>query len=351
MIGLNDKLWWVIQLITLKEIAAEAGVSVMTVSNVINNNTTRVSPETADRIKAIIEKYHYVPNMAARTLISKASHIIALLLPLWYSTADSMLLDPYVGQVVGMLETQLREKGYYVMICSFKTVDQVLSIQRTWQIDGSVLIMPHEDKITRELVSQSVSPLVVIDRRFEDLPMNSVTVDDHKGGYLSARHLLEKGHRNIGFAGPTIKSSSVIRDRYMGYQDALAEYGLEPNPEWVFTDCFHQEGGEQVGSEIAKMRHRPTAMLATEDLIACGIVRACKANGMAVPKDISVIGFDDTLPSRLISPALTTIAQDVRYKASCVMDILMRIIQNPGLRGCHTMLDVKLVERESVATL
>lgn len=348
---MNDKLWRVIHLITLKEIAAEAGVSVMTVSNVINNNTTRVSPETAERIRAIIEKYHYVPNMAARSLISKASHIIALLLPLWYSTTDSLLLDPYVGQVVGMLETLLREKGYYVMICSFKTADQVLSIQRTWQIDASVLIIPHEDGITRELVSQSVSPLVVIDRRFDDLPMNSVTVDDYKGGYVSAKHLLEKGHRDIGFAGPTIKSSSVIRDRYNGYKDALAEYGLEPNPDWVFTEYFHQEGGEQVGLKIAEMRRRPTAMLATEDLIACGIIRACKAKGMSVPQDLSVIGFDDTMPSRLISPALTTIAQDVRHKASCVMDILMRIIQNPGLRGCHTMLDVRLVERESVAAI
>ena len=97
-------------MITLKEIAAEAGVSVMTVSNVIHNNLSRVSPETAEKIRAIIEKHHYVPNMAARSLISKASHIVAVLLPLWNETADSMLLDPYTGQMAGLLETLLREK-------------------------------------------------------------------------------------------------------------------------------------------------------------------------------------------------------------------------------------------------
>lgn len=336
-------------MITLKEIAAEAGVSVMTVSNVIHHNTTRVSPETAERIRAIIDKYHYVPNMAARSLISKASRIVALLLPLWHSTADSLLLDPYVGQMVGSLETLLRNRGYYVMICSFETVEQVLRIQRTWQIDGSVLIMPHEDSITRELVLKSVSPLVVIDRRFDDLPMNSVTVNDRKGGYLSARHLLESGHREIGFAGPTIDNSSVIQDRYLGFVDALAEYGLTPNPAWIFTGRFHQEGGEAVGQEIAAMAHRPTAMIATEDLIACGIIRACAERGLSVPRDLSVIGFDDTLPSRLISPALTTIAQDVPGKAAAVAEILMAVIKDPGLTGQHTLLDVGLVARQSVS--
>lgn len=338
-------------MVTLKEIAAEAGVSVMTVSNVIHHNMTRVSPETAERVRAIIDKYHYVPNMAARSLISKASRIVALLLPLWHATADSLLLDPYVGQMVGMLETLLREKNYYVMVCSFETVEQVLSIQRTWQIDGSVLIMPHKDSITRELVKRSVAPLVVIDRRFDDLPMNSVTVDDRKGGYLSARHLLEKGHRAIGFVGPTIKTSSVIHDRYLGYEDALREYGLTPNPKWVFNKRFHQEGGEQTGREIAAMRRRPTAVIATEDMIACGVIRACTEKGMSVPQELSVIGFDDSLPSRLISPALTTVAQDVRGKAAGAVEILMELIKDPELTGRHIQMDVSLVERKSVASV
>lgn len=335
-------------LITLKEIAAEAGVSVMTVSNVIHNNLARVSPETAEKVRGIIEKHHYVPNMAARSLISKASRIVAVLLPLWNETADSMLLDPYTGQMAGLLETLLREKEYYVMMCSFRTVDQVLAIQRTWQIDGSILVVPHSDNITHELVERSVSPLVVIDRRFDDLKMLSVCLDDRKGCYLSTRHLLEMGHRSIGFASPLIEGSEVVRQRFQGYRKALAEFGVEVNPDWVFNDYYHQDGGERVGQMILTMDHRPTAVVTTEDLLACGIIKACQAGGMRVPEEISVVGFDNSSPSRLITPGLTTVAQDVRQKAEHVVDMLLRAIGDSKYREDHVLLDVELVQRESV---
>ncbi|MBQ4264835.1 MAG: LacI family DNA-binding transcriptional regulator [Clostridia bacterium] len=336
-------------MITLKEIAAEAGVSVMTVSNVINNKTSKVSPQTAQRVREIVEKHHYEPNMAARSLISKASRIIVMLLPLWHETADSLLLDPYVGQMAGFIETLLREKGYYVMLCSFKEADQALALMRTWQADGAILMMPHEDVITRRLVKRSSAPLVVIDRKYDDLTMHAVCLNDRKGGYISTKHLLQMGHREIGFAGPTIDQSSVIHDRYMGYCDAMAEYGIEPNPAWTFDAYFHQEGGEIIGGQLTDMAHRPTAMVCTEDLIACGIMKAYQAKGLRTPEDISVVGFDDTLPSRLISPAITTVKQDVYGKASNAVNMLMDVIEHPENEEHYVMLDVELIERESVA--
>lgn len=336
-------------MITLKEIAAEAGVSVMTVSNVINNKTAKVSAQTAQRVREIIEKHHYQPNMAARTLISKASQIIVVLLPLWHETADSLLLDPYVGQLVGFIETLLREKGFYVMLCSFKEADQALTLMRTWQAEGAILVMPHEDTITRRLVKKSNAPLVVIDRKYSDLAMHAVCIDDRKGGYISTKYLLERGHRRIGFAGPAIQDSSVIRDRYLGYCDALAEYGLEPNTEWVFDKYYHQEGGEIIGGLLMDMAHRPTAMVCTEDLIACGIMKAYQSRGLKVPEDISVVGFDDTLPSRLVSPAITTVKQDVFGKAHNAVEMLMDAIEHPEHKEHYVMLNVELIERSSVA--
>lgn len=335
-------------MITIKEIAAEAGVSVMTVSNVINNKTSKVSEKTAQRVREIIEKHHYQPNMAARTLISKASRIVVMLLPLWHETADSLLLDPYVGQMAGFIETLLREKGYYVMLCSFREADQALTLIRTWQADGAILMMPHEDSITRRLVKKCSAPLVVIDRKYDDLQMHAVCLNDRKGGYISTKYLLEMGHREIGFAGPTINDSSVIHDRYMGYCDALAEYGLAPNPAWTFDAYFHQEGGEIIGSLLTDMQHRPTAMVCTEDLIACGIMKAYEARGMRAPEDISVVGFDDTMPSRLITPAVTTVKQDVLGKAQSAVEMLLDVIEHPENEEHYVMLDVELLERDSV---
>jgi len=259
-----------------------------------------------------------------------------------------LLLDPYVGQLVGFIETLLREKGFYVMLCSFKEADQALTLMRTWQADGAILVMPHEDIITRRLVKKSNAPLVVIDRKYSDLAMHAVCIDDRKGGYISTRYLLEKGHRRIGFAGPTINQSSVIHDRYMGYCDAMAEYGIEPNPAWTFDEYFHQEGGEIIGGLLSDMVQRPTAMVCTEDLIACGIVKVYQNKGLKVPDDISVVGFDDTLPSRLISPAITTVKQDVFGKAHDAVEMLMDAIEHPENKEHYVMLNVELLERSSV---
>lgn len=334
---------------TIKEIAAEAGVSVMTVSNVINGNKGKVSEKTEKRIREIMEKMDYVPNMVARSLISKSSRIIALLLPLWHTTSASMLLDPYAGQLVGHLEELLRKKEYYVMVCSFENVDQVLKIQQTWQIDGMILVMPHDDPVTRELIQRNRRPLVVFDRYFEDIPMLSVGLDDRKGGYIAARYLLEAGHREIGFAAPAIHESEVIRERYQGYVDALREFGLEPNPQWVFDHVFHQEGGEETAERLYQLERRPSAIIATEDLLACGIVKRMQAKGGRVPKDLSVIGYDDSSPARLITPALTTVAQDIRKKAEEGVRLLREAIENPEMHEGRVLLDVKLVKRESVA--
>ena len=295
-----------------------------------------------------MEKHHYVPNMAARSLISKSSRIIGVLLPIWHASTASMLLDPYAGQLVGYLEELLREKQYYVMICSFEEADQVLTMQRTWQMDGMILIMPHEDAVTRKLIERSQAPLVVFDRRYDDLQMLSVCLNDRRGGYIAAKYLLERGHRRIGFAAPSIYESSVIQDRYQGYLDALREYGAEARQDWMFDKVVHQEGGEAVAAELDKMHDRPSALIATEDLLACGIVKGCEERGMRVPEDLSVIGFDDSMPARLITPELTTVGQDIRKKANLGVQMLFHAMEDASFRDAHQVLDVKLVERQSV---
>ena len=336
---------------TIKDIAAEAGVSVMTVSNVINNNHARVSPATERRIRDIMAKHHYVPNMAARSLISKSSRIIAMLLPIWHGSTASMLRDPYAGQLAGYLEELLREREYYVMLCSFENVEQVLMVQRTWQIDGMVLILPHEDDVTRELIAKAETPLVVIDRHLDDLQTLSVCLDDRGGGYQAAKYLLERGHRKIGFAAPSLHDSSVLRDRLEGYCSALREYGLTAREDWLFGDVVQQAGGEKVAEMISQMNDRPTAMIATEDLLACGIIKGCQERGMQIPQDLSVIGFDDSMPARLITPGLTTVAQNIRGKAELSVNMLMHAIEDPSFRDECRIMDVKVKERQSVRTL
>ena len=334
---------------TIKEIAAEAGVSTMTVSNVINNVKGKVSPATEKRVREIMEKHQYVPNMAARSLISKSSHIIAILLPLWLDSPSSILVNPYASHLVGYFEELLREKEYFMMLCSFSNVEEVLKIQRTWHIDGMIQMFPHDDEITHELAAVCETPLVVIDRYFDDIPMLSVCIEDRKGGYIAARHVLEQGHREIGFAASALKNSHVVRERYRGYLDALSEYGLTPNPEWIFDGIYRREGGRTVAKKILQMDEKPTAMIASEDLIACGIMQTYQETGHTVPDEISLVGFDNSTISIAVTPRLTTINQSVRKKAEVAVEMLMKAIEDDSYRDDQVLLGVDLVERQSVA--
>lgn len=336
---------------TIKEIAAEAGVSPMTVSNVINHVKGKVSPETEKRVREVMEKYHYVPSMAARSLISKSSRIIGILLPQWPGNPNSMLMTPYAAFVVAYFEELLRARGYYVMLCSFSSAEDVLLIQRTWHTDGMIEMFPHDDPINHELVERTECPLVVMDRWFEDLDMLCVIIEDRKGGYLATRHLIEMGHRDIGFAASSIKSSMLVRERYQGYLDAMAEAGLTPNPEWTFDGVDRHAGGVRIAGELLKTNKRPTAMACTEDLIACGIMKAYQERGLSVPEDISLVGFDNSEPSKVVTPMLTTVNQFIRKKAECAVEMILRAMDDPDYRNDRRVIDVDLVVRESVARL
>lgn len=335
-------------LATIKEIAAEAGVSIMTVSNVINHVRGKVSAETEKRVREIMEKHHYVPNMAARSLISKSSHTIALLLPMWPDSPSTLLLNPYAGYVLGYFAELLRAKHYYVMLAPFYDASEALKMVRTWQADGAIQMFPHNDDITHELVEKCETPLVVMDRYFDDLDMLSVCIDDRKGGYLATRHLLEEGHRKIGFAGPAVFASTVIYARYQGFLDALAEYQLEVNPAWIFDGIYRSEGGMQVADAVLQMESRPTAVVTSEDLIACGIMKRLQEQGYCVPEDLSVVGFDNSEPSKIVTPMLTTVNQFIRRKAECAVEMLLHAMEDSTYRREKKMIDVDLVKRQTV---
>lgn len=340
-------------MVTLKQIAAEAGVTPMTVSNVIHQNYARVSPATVEKVQAIIDKYNYVPNMAARSLVGKSSKLVALMLPLWFADTPSLLFNPYVGQMVGALDMFIRKAGYYTMLCSFQNLDQALSFQRNWQIEGSILVLPHRDEITHRLVEETVTPLVVIDRRFDDIAMNSVTLDDVNGGYLATKYLLERGHRRIGFACPGhLADSTVLQDRHDGFVWAMKECGVEPNGKWLFENYQQREGGLRLGQELLKMGDRPTALVSTEDIMACGVIQSLIQAGWSLPRDLSVVGFDDSTPAEIITPALTTVRQDVTLKAKKAFEMLLEAIGNDDRRvNRFFKLEVSMTERASVQAI
>lgn len=354
---------------TLKQIAAEAGVSAMTVSNVINHNDDKVSEETRKRVQAIIDKYHYTPNMSARSLSARNSRIIALLMPIyavdlnksaaakWQRREEqsdfNVLSDPYTSMMIGYLEAQLKAKDYYVIIRSFQTPEEVFNLQRSWQVDGCIMITPLiSDQENRFLIQNLPCPIVLIDRNFPDLPMLSVSVNDYQGGYLATQECIRFGHKRIAFVS-TVDfpiTSAVIHNRFQGYQAALRDADIPEEPELLTGFPNEYAGGEACGEYFLSLplEKRPTAVFATSDTLAIGLITYLKKNGYRIPGDFSIVGYDNLTVSSLIEPQLTTVSQNLRKKAAAAVSLLTETIEAPSLQEKTLHIDVELIRRNSV---
>ena len=356
---------------TLKQIAEEAGVSAMTVSNVVNHNDSKVSEKTRKRVQEIIDKYGYVPNMSARSLSAQNSRIIALLLPVFVSRQDlekitrsdpllaetikNTLSDYYASTMVGYLESKLKELGYYIMLRSFYQADEVLELQRNWKVDGCIMLMPtlHDDQ-NRLIVTGSRCPIVMVDRYYPDLPMLSVGTNDYHGGYLAAQECIRFGHRKLAFIGTTpssVERSPIIYSRYQGFLAALRDACLPAQDMPVLGFTSNLIGGRDCAEHILKIpaECRPTALVMASDSLAIGAITTFKEHGVRIPDDISIVGYDDLPMSSLVNPPLTTISQDLDAKASAAAALLKMGMENPKLKEERIVLDVKLIQRGTVS--
>ena len=335
---------------TLKEIAKEAGFSVMTVSNVINHNYDKVSAKTAERVEAIARKYNYVPNLSARSLSGKRSHIITVLVPEGDKPIH-ILDDPYRQQMIATLEFQLRIRGYYVMLRAYRRAKEVIYLFHNWSVDGAVLFYPTFTTEEMKQVLDTGVPCVVLDRYYDGLDPLTVDLDDLHGGQVPARFLLENGHKRIAFACPFNEPSIVVRQRIRGFAQVLREAGVAFPARYFFNTNGSFEQGVRVGRTLCAMSDRPTAVVTTLDRLAVGILEGVRLSGYSVPNDISIIGFDNWEVLQYVSPKLTTVAQDYEKKVEWAVKLLLKRIRGEEIPQTHITLDVELIDRQSVRKL
>lgn len=331
----------------LKTIAEKAGVSTATVSNVINGVYNKVSKETIERVNKVIEELNYSPSATARSLASKESRIIGLIIP---NTDNDQNFgsDPYTAYVVALMEQIVRQKGYYLMIRSVIRSKEITSFANTWNVDGMVILGAYEDDVKEiEQVLKDI-PTVYTDAYVESMPIACVGINDYKGGFLSASYLLGKGHRKIALVTPDTEEFGVIHERYRGFCDALSKRGITLNPEDIFIKQTSTEGGCDAGVEIALSGRGYTAVAAMSDTLAFGLNMGLQQGGLNVPDDISVIGFDNLRVSRFATPAITTISQNLEEKFRLVGEHLFNMIQHKEKYAVKETLDVEVVERQTV---
>ena len=334
-------------MVTLKDIAQEAQVSVMTVSNVVNGRLDKVSPQKAKQIQEIIRRRNYVQNATARSLARANSNIVAIMLR--SLAGENSLSSPHNAALVGGIIEGVQALGCYAMVNLVESREDIARNLKSWNAQGAIFLGMFDNEI-EEIYALSAIPMVFIDSYSTVRQLSSVGVDDHKGGRLAAEHLLEKGHRAIAFVNPPDGENGVIRHRLEGFEAALKRHGVElpPRRRLRLESDVDQRSVSKTVEALCALRPEITAAFVTSDQMAASLVGGLYARGVRVPRDLSIVGFDNMPISTQITPQLTTIAQDLRQKAALAVDILQRRLQNASAPAETCVLDVGLVERDSV---
>ncbi len=336
-------------MVTIKDIAEYSGVSPTTVSNVIHGKSKRVSAETVEIINNAIKKLGYVPNMSARSLVSHSSKVIGFVNHVVTNKNKNFMEDPFHSAAIGAIEQTLRENGYYLMVRTVETSDDLVTFLRTWNVDGLFFTGVFKDDFL-EAISTLHVPVVLVDSYVRQKDLCNVGLEDFKGSYQATMHLIQNGHKHIAFASPSIKDGGVLQERFLGYKAALVESGIPFDQSLVLQHEMDLASCEQAAKELVGLPH-VTGLVVTADIMAAGIMASLKKLNIHVPDDISIVGFDDISLSQLTSPTLTTIHQDMNEKGRVAVDFMLKLLEGEELSTNEIILSTHLVERESVRSL
>jgi len=325
----------------MKDVAKKAGVSVATVSHVINN-TRIVSELTKAKVKTALEELNYQPNAVARSLRRKESMIIGLIIP------DNT--NPYFAEIAWSIEYASKNQGYSVILCNsdgdINRESSCLDVLIENQVDGIILVAAGKssDKI-QKLVERKM-PLVMVDRDSPNVRTDSIQINNGMCGGVAVEYLIALGHQKIAcITGPRDVTPSF--DRVDGYKKALSKNKISIKDAYIIKGDFKPHGGYLAGYKLLEMEDPPTAVFACNDLMAYGVMRAATEKGINCPDDLSVVGFDDIYLSTYINPPLTTIKQPRIEMGEEAVSSLLQRIKNPDRLARNIILEAGLVIRSS----
>lgn len=337
-------------MITIKNMADMLGISTTTVSNVIHGKTSEVSQKTVERVQKLLQEYDYVPNSSAISLTRNRSKIIGVALKSRKDKYENIIADPFHSELIGSIEAEIRQQGYFMMIYTSEHIDEIIRNVLTWNVDGLLLIgMLHDDFI--RVKSRYKKPVVLIDSYTPKDLINYVNIglEDEKGAYEMTCYLLDSGHRRIAFLADNMEGVDYIR--YKGHKRALEDYGYKAREDDLLIIRPGMWDLESSMEELYEKSKDYTAFMCCSDYYAAIIMDYFTDRGVRIPEDLSFTGFDDTLLSRLIRPALTTVRQDITKKGQLSVDTLLNLIQEKELQQQDVKLPVELVIRDSVKTV
>jgi LacI family transcriptional regulator len=312
--------------VTIKQVAREAGVSIATVSRVLNG-TGPVREETRRRVLEVSDRLRYVPHIAARSLITHRTQTVGVLLPDLYGE--------FYSELIRGIDSSARGHGYQLLLAgshgSGSDLEAALRATRG-RVDGLIVMSP--DVSARKLQANLPAelPVVLLNSPVDRPPHQVLRVDNHGGASSMVRHLASLGHRRIGFVkGPAHNLDA--RERLRGFREALREVRGDASPSLIIEGDFTEDAGHRAGRRLLELARRPTAVFAANDAMAIGLLSALSDAGVRVPQEISVAGFDDIPLARFTSPPLTSVRVPILELGSRALELLLARLSEGGRRG------------------
>lgn len=333
--------------VTIHDVAKRAGVSIKTVSRVMNDEPN-VREAMRERVRDAMATLDYIPNAGARRMASRRSLLIGMFF--------HPRLALYATGIQLGAARKCRERDYMLAAepIDIGQDDVPAIIERTVRrarLDGVILVPPQSNEIAIvELLERLEVPFVRVAPGIEPDRGATVFVDERRGGYEVARHLIGLGHREIAFlGGPMVSTRHAPRFRRDGFLDAMAEAGLPVPDQRIVYGSFTFSSGQRCAEELLGQRRRPTAIVAANDAMAAGVLSAAARRGLVVPRDLSVTGFDDIELASIVSPPLTTIRQPLEQIGAAAVELLLSAQMGNRIEGVSRRLDIELVIRDSTA--
>ncbi|MBN1936167.1 MAG: LacI family DNA-binding transcriptional regulator [Anaerolineae bacterium] len=331
--------------VTIRDVAAMAGVSYQTVSRVLNDRLD-VADETRQRVKQVMQTLGYQPSAAARSLALKRSHTLGLI------TSD--FSDWFFTQVIVGAEIAVRKSNYYLLLSSTERnpddEPKYLKLFSEREVDGMLFIRANAQGDSQQMIALSEQGMPIVttaydtQARFDQVCV--IVVDNIKGGFLATQRLVDVGHRQIGMiTGP--KKWEAAQDRMLGYRRALEQSGINFDPSLVEHGDWSYDSGYRAMQHLLARAPQITALFAQNDRMAIGAMRSLREAGRKIPGDVAIVGFDDVPAAAFSTPPLTTVRQPMIRIGQIAVELLIQMIENPAQERKEVLLEPELIIRQT----
>lgn len=335
--------------VTIKDVAKYANVSVATVSNVLNN-IDKASNNTRERVLEAIKILGYHTNFTARSLVRQKSDLIGIVLSLNDNLSvykNVIKNNPFYLEFISGIEYYARKNNYDVLITGGEDEEKCLEWILRRKIDGIIYLGQYSNSFIEKLEKFNI-PFAFTDVYGQNVKKYPcIGINDELGGYIATKYLISLGHKNIALATSDLSFEGVNYHRYLGYKRALDESNILLNENIIFKNDISYEGGYNIGNKIIESDEVITGIVAEADVMAFGIIKSLRKSGKEIPRDYSLIGFDNIKECIYVTPQLTTINQDSFQKGTLTAGAVIKSIEMGQSSSELIQLPINLVIRES----